>query len=335
MQFAYPPRKSSNPPPFRPRTSNIPLRPSRLRTILLLVLGVVGLFWLLSGPRKETPYREHVPSGKPPVVILTVIDPTKYSDAYLKTITDNREQYAAKHGYEIMTVRLFDYDTKGAPQSWARIIAIRHALSLYPEAKFVWLLDQNAYIMELDMSLEEQLTNPAKLEELMIKDRSIVPPDSIIKTFTHLKGEEAAFIISQDDAGLVTNSFLVRNGDWAKFFIETWMDPLYRSYNFQKAERHALVCFPPQIEVISALLTISQEHIVQWHPTILSKLALVPQRTIASYGRNKEGNSYRDGDFVALLVDCHPTGPNSCDKQSQSYLNQLQVKAAAAAPQRS
>ncbi|KAH7149890.1 galactosyl transferase GMA12/MNN10 family-domain-containing protein [Dactylonectria estremocensis] len=313
MQFAYPPRKSSNPPAFRPRTSNIPLRPSRLRTILLLVLAVVGLLWLLSGPRKETPYREHVPSGKPPVVILTVIDPTKYSDTYLKTITDNREQYAAKHGYETMTVRLFDYDTKGAPQSWARIIAMRHALSLYPEARFVWLLDQNAYIMELNLSLEEQLTKPEKLEELMIKDQSIVPPDSIIKTFTHLKGEEAAFIISQDDVGLVTNSFLVRTGDWAKFFIETWMDPLYRSYNFQKAERHAL------------------EHIVQWHPTILSKLALVPQRTIASYGRNKEGNSYRDGDFVALLVDCHPTGPNSCDKQSQSYLNQLQVKAAAAA----
>lgn len=313
MHFAYPPRKDSNPPPFRPRTSKVPLlRPSRLRTILLLVLTIVGFLWLLSGPRKEPPYREHVPSGNPPVVILTVVDPTKYSDEYLKTITDNREQYAAKHGYVTMIVKLFDYQTDGAPQSWARIFAMRHALSLYPESKFIWFLDQNAYIMELDKSLEDQLTDTTKLESLMIRDRSIVPPDSIIKTFNHLKGDDAAFIISQDEAGLVINSFLIRNGDWAKFFIETWMDPLYRSYNFQKAERHAL------------------EHIVQWHPTILSKLALVPQRTIASYGRNKEGNSYRDGDFVALLIDCHPTGPNSCDKQSQSYLNQLRTKAAAA-----
>lgn len=105
MHFAYPPRKDSNPPPFRPRTSKVPLlRPSRIRTILLLVLTIVGFLWFLSGPREEPPYREHVPSGKPPVVILTVVDPTKYSNEYLKTITDNREQYAAKHGEHHMEV---------------------------------------------------------------------------------------------------------------------------------------------------------------------------------------------------------------------------------------
>lgn len=140
-----------------------------------------------------------------------------------------------------MMVKLFDYDTKGAPQSWAKIIALRHALTLHPEAKFIWFLDQNSYIMDLDQSLEELVLNPPKLESLMIKDHSIVPPDSIIKTFSHLKGGDASFIISQDDSGLVTNSMIIRNGEWAKFFVETWMDPLYRSYNFQKAERHALV----------------------------------------------------------------------------------------------
>jgi mannan polymerase II complex MNN11 subunit len=69
-----------------------------------------------------------------------------------------------------------------------------------------------------------------------------------------------------------------------------------------------------------------QEHIVQWHPTILSKLALVPQRTIASYGRNKEGNAYRDGDFVTLMVDCTVTGQASCDKLSHVYQQQLRKK---------
>ncbi|EMT62506.1 Putative alpha-1,2-galactosyltransferase C8D2.17 [Fusarium odoratissimum] len=141
-----------------------------------------------------------------------------------------------------------------------------------------------------------------------VRNKVIVPPDSIIKTFSHLKGEDAGLVISQDEAGLVTNSYILKNGEWAKFFIETWMDPLYQSYNFQKAERHAL------------------EHIVQWHPTILSKLALIPQRTFASYGRNKEGNAYRDGDFVTLLVDCTVTGPTSCDKQSHFYLQQLKNK---------
>ena len=49
-------------------------------------------------------------------------------------------------------------------------------------------------------------------------------------------------------------------------------DQVIGSYNFQKAEAHAL------------------EHIVQWHGTILAKLALVPQRMLNSYTRDT-GNS--------------------------------------------
>ncbi|KAF5630538.1 alpha-1 2-galactosyltransferase [Fusarium sp. NRRL 52700] len=310
MHFAYPPRKNSNPPPFKQRSSQIPpiLRRIRKRTALLLLLGVIGFIIFLFGLKGETPYREHVPSGNPPVVVVTVLDDTQYNDVYLESIRHNREQYASRNGYEAMIVRASDYDTGKSPRSWAKIIAMRHALSKYPDATYVWFLDQNAYIMELDKKLEEQVVKPTKLESLMIKDWSIVPPDSIIKTFSHLKGEDAGLVISQDEAGLVTNSYILKNGEWAKFFIETWMDPLYQSYNFQKAERHAL------------------EHIVQWHPTILSKLALIPQRTFASYGRNKEGNAYRDGDFVALLVDCTVTGSTSCDKQSHFYLQQLKNK---------
>ncbi|KAF5565172.1 alpha-1,2-galactosyltransferase [Fusarium napiforme] len=310
MHFAYPPRKNSNPPPFKQRSSQIPpiLRRIRKRTALLLLLGAIGFIFFLFGLKGETPYREHVPSGNPPVVVVTLLDSTQYNEAYLESIRHNREQYASRNGYEAMIVRASDYDTGKSPRSWAKIIAMRHALSKYPDATYVWYLDQNAYIMELDKKLEEQVVNPAKLESLMIKDWSIVPPDSIIKTFSHLKGEDAGLIISQDEVGLVTNSYILKNGEWAKFLIETWMDPLYQSYNFQKAERHAL------------------EHIVQWHPTILSKLALIPQRTFASYGRNKEGNAYRDGDFVTLLVDCTVTGQTSCDKQSHFYLQQLKNK---------
>lgn len=102
MHFAYPPRKSSNPPPFRPRTSKLPhLRRSRLKT-LFLVLGafVLGLY-LLSGSSSPGPYHEHVPSGSPPVVIVTVLDATRYHAGYLNTVKENRELYARKHGGHI------------------------------------------------------------------------------------------------------------------------------------------------------------------------------------------------------------------------------------------
>jgi mannan polymerase II complex MNN11 subunit len=98
--------------------------------------------------------------------------------------------------------------------------------------------------MNPELTIENHIMNPKRMDELMIKDRSVVPPDSVIKTFAHLKGDQIHLALSQDKDGLAPSSFVVRNGDWAKFFLETWFDPLYRSYNFQKAETHALVRSP-------------------------------------------------------------------------------------------
>jgi len=118
---------------------------------------------------------------------------------------------------------------------------MRHAITKFPDAKYIWFLDQNSFVMNPQLTIEEHVMKPARLEELMIKDHPVVPPDSIIKTFSHLRGNDVHFVLSQDKEGLSTGSLVVRNGDWAKFFLETWFDPIYRSYNFQKAETHALV----------------------------------------------------------------------------------------------
>ncbi|OAA44255.1 alpha-1,2-galactosyltransferase-like protein [Metarhizium rileyi] len=281
------------------------LRRSRLKNIAIGALLFLGVLYFLFGGRKPDPYHEHVPSGHPSVVLVTVIDPSEWNTAYLDTIKENRERYAARHGYQAMVVNALDYDTQGAPRSWAKIFAMRHALSKYPDCKFIWYLDQDAYIMDPTKSLDDQVTSPRKLESLMIKDYPVVPPDSIIKTFSHLRGENIDFIVTQDKEGLVHKSVVIRNGEFAKFFIETWFDPLYRSYNFQKAERHAL------------------EHIVQWHPTILSKLALVPQRTLAAYSRATIGEQYQEGDFVVLFPGCTQTGEQSCQTESSHYWEEM------------
>ena len=95
--------------------------------------------------------------------------------------------------------------------------------------------------MNPDMTVEGEVMNPKKLESLMIRDQPVVPPDSVIKTFPHLRGANIDFVLTQDKDGLSQGSFIIRKGDWSKFFLDTWFDPLYRSYNFQKAETHALV----------------------------------------------------------------------------------------------
>ena len=87
----------------------------------------------------------------------------------------------------------------------------------------------------------DSIMAPKRMEKLMIKDQPIVLPDSVIKTFTHLHGDQIEFALTQDGSGLAPGSFILRRGDWAMFFLDTWFDPLYRSYNFQKADTHALV----------------------------------------------------------------------------------------------
>lgn len=131
-----------------------------------------------------------------------------------------------------------------APSSWTSVVAARHVLTQFPDCKYLWFLDQNALIMNPKRTIEANVMDPAQLDEGMIKDYPVVPPDSIIKTFSHLRGRDVEFLLTQDKDGLSSGSWVLKNGEWARFFLETWFDPLYRSYNFQKAETHALVSRP-------------------------------------------------------------------------------------------
>lgn len=62
-----------------------------------------------------------------------------------------------------------------------------------------------------------------------------------------------------------------------------------------------------------------QEHIVQWHPTILAKLALVPQRILNSYSKEKGGQDYKEGDLVVRLYACGEAGEDTCETESQRF----------------
>ncbi len=122
---------------------------------------------------------------------------------------------------------------------------MRHALTLYPQSLYFFFLDQQGLIANPSLTITDHIMSLSRIENLMLKDVPVVPPDSVIKTFSHLKGGQVDLVLTQDKEGLAQGSFIVKQGDWAKFFLDTWFDPLYRSYNFQKAEGHALVRFRP------------------------------------------------------------------------------------------
>ncbi|RKF57926.1 putative alpha-1,2-galactosyltransferase C8D2.17 [Golovinomyces cichoracearum] len=307
MHLAIPNKKSPTAPSYSSRSSRFSaLRRNRIKATSFLIFAIVALlyiFWKIA-------ISNRVQFGRYPVVIVTVLDHGKLSNDYIEAIKENRIDYAKKHGYATFFPNISDYELNGAPSSWARVPAIRHALTQYDHCKFVWYLSHNSVIMNPTISVEEDIMDPLKLESLMLRNYPIVPPSSVIKTFQMLKGTNIDLVLTQDKTGLALGSFIIRRGCWAKFFLDTWFDPLYRSYNFQKAHVHAL------------------EHIVQWHPTILSKLAIIPQKILNSYidpNLTSETGRYSDGDFVVELAGCDLTG-RDCATEAWPYLKKTKSR---------
>ncbi|KAJ9623546.1 putative alpha-1,6-mannosyltransferase mnn11 [Taxawa tesnikishii (nom. ined.)] len=277
MHFPYPTRKSSHPTPYAVRSSRSTLLRQRSpKQLAAIAIGAIVGLWLLLKLFLGGSGDGYVPPGTPGAVVVTVLEPG-LSESYKEAIKANRRDYASRH-------------------------ALRHAMTLYPHSPYLFYLTSTALIMSPSLSLEKHVMNPSRLESLMIVDQPVVPPDSVIKTFSHLKGSRIDFVLTQDKEGLAGGSMIVRNGDWAKFFLDAWFDPLYRSYNFQKAEGHAL------------------EHIVQWHGTILAKLALIPQRILNSYTTGSTEGVYQEGDFVANFHGCQRDPNRKCEEEMQPLL---------------
>ncbi|QDS73831.1 hypothetical protein FKW77_006437 [Venturia effusa] len=322
MHYGYPTRKSSHPPAFS-ANANHPsfiqaLRRLRSRTLAVITGALIFLLWLVAklfgrnsvDSDAALPIFTKAPPGSPNVVIITTLGEDASFNEALKR---NRENYAAKHGYATFFPSMKDYPVGDSPLTWTKVPAVRHAMTKYPKTPFFFYIDERTVITNPSLSLEKHITDKARLESLMIADIPVVPPDSVIKTFGHLKGDKIDLILTQDKEGLSQGSWIVRRGEWAKFMLDAWFDPLYRSYNFQKAERHAL------------------EHIVQWHGTLLAKLALIPQNLLNSYTEKDHklagaNGMWRDGDFMVSFPDCSEA-PRSCKAELEPWLRKTEATA--------
>ncbi|KAK9473739.1 galactosyl transferase GMA12/MNN10 family-domain-containing protein [Dipodascopsis tothii] len=259
---------------------------------LLVALG--GLVFgaaALSGPGSE--FR---------AVMVLPLDRTIYKDDHLAKVIENRKEYADAHGFGLFVQDIQEHSKKlaGSPKSWAKILVMRDAMAKYPGADVFWYLDQTALIMNPNIDLVSDIVEPKKLNGLMLRDVPVVPPDSVIRTYRHVPADRMRFIISQDHEGFQPTSFVLRNGLYANYVLDAWFDKLYRSYSFAKDDRSAL------------------EHLAQWHPTALSKMAVVPQRTFAAYPSGVPDAQYADGDFVISFVGCD-SPERSCVREFDRY----------------
>lgn len=198
------------------------------RILVIVVASIFILFWLLRRTASSTTHREYAA----PVVMLLATPPVPESDkkgtAYLKKVIENREEYAHHHGYKFIVKTLRrssnNIQAKSTVDSWSRLYALREALEEYPDSEWFWYLDQDAIIMDPEISITGTILG--NLESNMLRDVPVVPPDSVIRTLKTGSSESMQFILSQDYSGLNTKSFLLRNSDFAKYLLEAWTEPV-------------------------------------------------------------------------------------------------------------
>ncbi|PRT56692.1 putative alpha-1,6-mannosyltransferase MNN11 [Wickerhamiella sorbophila] len=231
-------------------------------------------------------------SKSPKVVIVTVIDDARYPNEYTAKILENRLEYARAHDYGVFVRFTKDFlpiykESNGRSPTWAQVGISREALEAFPNAKHFWYLDQTAIIMNPLVDIEKEFLDPAHLESKTLVNARVVRDSDVIKVLKN-DPKSVDLIITRDDIGLSTLSYIFSNNYHVKAMFETWLEPLYRQYQHFRNSEDALL------------------HMLQWHTIYISHTAVVSTKLLASQAEPADGPfrdelAYTDGDFTAVF----------------------------------
>lgn len=253
----------------------------------------------------------------PKVVIVTAVDYTKYEMLSLAKIVQNRVNYAHHQNYGVYVrwyqefvpeMYSFDYLSDKERAKWVRLFCLQAAMFAFPEAQWFWYLDQDALVMNQKVDLERYLLNADTLRGAILRECSVIPPDGLIKTYKNMQPENVKLLFTQSDHKIETNSFIVKNDEIGRAAVDAWTDKLFMSYNnFPYGPDSAIT------------------HILQWHPYVLSKSAIISARTMNSFHSKKSESElspddhmhYHTGDLVAQWSKC--TTSEDCEAALKKY----------------
>lgn len=255
-------------------------------------------------------------SKSPELVIVTGLDFEKNELSYLTKIGQNRVDYAQRQNYGVyirwlqeFSPLLEDYQNE-LNKKWVKLMMMRLAIHLFPELRYFWYLDQDSLIMNQDIDIITYMLTPDLLDPIIIKEQPIIPPNGLIKTYKTTTSDDVSLILTQSENKIETSSFILINDIYGKSLLEFWSNPLFRQYsNFPLKDESAI------------------SHILQWHPVLLSKTAIVPIRTMNSIHSALELSNkvdklhYQLGDLVVTFKGCDEQG--NCDEILNGYWQRI------------
>ncbi|KAK6202659.1 galactosyl transferase GMA12/MNN10 family-domain-containing protein [Scheffersomyces amazonensis] len=267
-------------------------------------------------------YKPSKNQNYPEIIVVSAVDFEKYTLDGLTKIVQNRVDYAHQQGYGVYIrwyqeflpiLNSLSFLQLKEKKKWVRIYCMRAAMHAFPESKWFWYLDEDGLIMDMNIDLDDYILASDSLRPVMQREQPIIPPNGAIKTYKNARPENIRLIITQSDAKVETESYIIKNDSVGRSIIEIWGNPLYLNYpSFPFGPDSALT------------------HILQWHPFILSKTAIIPARNIASiHNTGNIGDAstdklhYFDGDFAATWSSCE--SPARCEKILDTYDTKLKA----------
>ncbi|QLG75036.1 hypothetical protein HG535_0H03630 [Zygotorulaspora mrakii] len=267
-------------------------------------------------------YKKETPS--PEIVIVTLIDFELSELETVFNVVQNRVDYAQKQKYAVYIrwiqefVPMLQRQNLRTDYEYAKPLIMRAAMHAFPKAKYLFFLDHESLIMNLDISLQQNLLDPKTLEIALLKNTPVVA-ESNIRTYNHFQVKNTKMIIPQSPQGFLDMSaFVVSNDLYGKAFLEFLMDKLYTTYDWES-------------------FSAGVGHLLQWHPHILGKTALVHQKLLAAPVNpnppsEEEGNNsdkeldpyyYTEGDLVVSLKGCRLKG--TCTQDLRTFYEKVRI----------
>ncbi|SMN19422.1 similar to Saccharomyces cerevisiae YJL183W MNN11 Subunit of a Golgi mannosyltransferase complex that also contains Anp1p [Maudiozyma saulgeensis] len=253
-------------------------------------------------------------SDEPEIIIVTLVDFERYDLENIVKVVQNRVDYAQIHRYGVYVrwIQEFlpvmtnqDMDTN---YDFYKPLIMRAALHAFPRAKKFLFIDQDSLIMNLNLSLKKHLLDKNILDLALLRDVPI-KPGSNVRTYENIDFNTVSMVIPQDENGILDlSSFVVSNDYYSKAFLEFLMDPIVRDFGWQES-------FPSVVA-----------HVLQWHPQLLSKTAVVVPKVMASEfddtisEEDVDAFHYTEGDLVASFKGCRASG--TCAK----YINNMYAR---------
>ncbi|ODQ53655.1 galactosyl transferase, partial [Saitoella complicata NRRL Y-17804] len=207
---------------------------------------------------------------------------------------EDRTAYAKYHGYDFMFTNTTKYDLSRFGDKihpvWAKIPAIKDAFDTYPDAEWVWWLDQDAIIMTPQINLWDHILSPKAMKQKLLKNemfRVSGGREIGIRTPAEINPDEINFIVANDQNGFNAGSFLIRRSEWTEWLLENWLNPIYVQKDWPGREQDAF------------------GHMVEFNKKIRDHTGLVNQRLFNSYAHIKwDFMGFFPGDLVVHLAGC-------------------------------